>query len=236
MNVSDYINEPGKPVRIWEGDCLELMREMEDGCVDAVVTDPPYNLGARTFFTANRATGEVFSRSQSLGEWDEGFPLESFAKDMIRVTRNVLMAFASDGQIPVWLALLPDAVIGAWVKTNPMPHLRPSAVRRVHEHLILWGPVGGDSVIVAPTDTTTFAGGRPRHPTLKPEWVIECLVARARPGDLILDPFLGSGTTGAVCDRLGRRWIAAEISPTYVQMATERIERARQQLKLPMEV
>jgi len=52
----------------------------------------------------------------------------------------------------------------------------------------------------------------------------------------LLDPFLGSGTTAVVCDRLGRRWMGCEINPEWVAMATERIEKARQQLKLPLEV
>jgi len=221
--------------RIYVGDCMEFMRQLPDGCVDMVVTDPPYNLGVRTFFTANRATGEVFNRSRSLGQWDENFPLKDVAQAMIRIIRGALMAFASDEQIPIWLSVLPDAVIGAWVKTNPMPHLRPTAVRRVHEHLVFWGPIGGDSVITAPTDTTTFAGGRPKHPTLKPLWVMENLVNRTDPGDLVFDPFLGSGTTAVACERLSRRWIGCEISPDYAAMAQKRIEREREKIQLPLE-
>jgi site-specific DNA-methyltransferase (adenine-specific) len=54
-------------------------------------------------------------------------------------------------------------------------------------------------------------------------------------GDLILDPFLGSGTTAVVCERLGRRWLGCELNPDYAAMAEARIERERQQLQLSLD-
>lgn len=62
------------------------------------------------------------------------------------------------------------------------------------------------------------------HPSQKPEQLIEMLVASStKPGDRVLDPFLGSGTTGVVCERLDREWVGIECSQTYVDMASARI-------------
>ncbi|WP_221033332.1 DNA-methyltransferase [Actomonas aquatica] len=65
------------------------------------------------------------------------------------------------------------------------------------------------------------------HPSQKPERLIEMLVASSsKEGDWVLDPFFGSGTTGVVCERLGRSWIGIERNPDYCRIATTRLRRA----------
>jgi modification methylase len=66
--------------------------------------------------------------------------------------------------------------------------------------------------------------GSKAHPTQKPEALLyRILLACTKPGDVVLDPFFGTGTTGAVARRLGRRWIGIEREPAYVKVARERI-------------
>ncbi|MEM7675659.1 MAG: site-specific DNA-methyltransferase, partial [Myxococcota bacterium] len=73
-------------------------------------------------------------------------------------------------------------------------------------------------------------GGRAIHPTQKPEAVIRRLiVGSSNPGDRVLDPFLGSGTTAVVAESLGRRWIGIEQSRSYVAAARARLQPARRQ-------
>ena len=70
--------------------------------------------------------------------------------------------------------------------------------------------------------------GRKAHPTQKPEALLHrLLLASTNPGDLVLDPFFGTGTTGAVARRLGRRWLGIERDPAYAAAAEERIARVR---------
>jgi len=70
-------------------------------------------------------------------------------------------------------------------------------------------------------------GGSKVHPTQKPEALLyRCLLASTKPGDVVLDPFFGTGTTGAVAKRLGRHWIGIEREPDYCAAAIERIEAA----------
>ncbi|HEV2596301.1 MAG TPA: site-specific DNA-methyltransferase [Sphingomicrobium sp.] len=135
-----------------------------------------------------------------------------------------------------------------WRKANPMPNFRGTRFTNAHETLIWCAkdekarytfnyramkalnddlqmrsdwllPIcsGGERV---KTDD-----GSKAHPTQKPEGLLyRILLACTKPGDVVLDPFFGTGTTGAVARRLGRRWIGIEREPSYVKVARERID------------
>jgi len=139
--------------------------------------------------------------------------------------------------------LLNDIV---WRKANPMPNFRGTRFTNAHETLI-WASTGEDarytfnytsmkalndelqmrSDWVMPICTggeRLKVDGHKAHPTQKPEALLyRILLACTRPGDVVLDPFFGTGTTGAVARRLGRRWIGIEREPRYVALARERI-------------
>jgi modification methylase len=133
-----------------------------------------------------------------------------------------------------------------WRKTNPMPNFRGRRFTNAHETM-LWcsrdksakytfnyeAMKGLNEELQMRSDwTIPLCGGperikvdgRKAHPTQKPEALLHrVLMASTRPGDLVLDPFFGSGTTGAVAKRLGRRFIGIERDPTYARIARERI-------------
>ncbi len=136
-----------------------------------------------------------------------------------------------------------------WRKVNPMPNFRGKRFTNAHETLIWAGrdrkskvtfnydglKAGGDDVqmrsdwlfpICSGPERLKDDDGRKAHPTQKPEALLHrIIVATTKPGDVVLDPFFGTGTTGAVAKRLGRRWIGIERDPDYVRAATERIAR-----------
>ncbi len=138
-----------------------------------------------------------------------------------------------------------------WRKTNPMPNFRGKRFTNAHETLIWAGrdqksrvtfnyeamKAGNDDLqmrsdwlfpICAGPERLKDGSGRKAHPTQKPEALLQrILLATTNPGDVVLDPFFGTGTTGAVAKRLGRRWIGIERDPEYARAATERIERIR---------
>ncbi len=134
-----------------------------------------------------------------------------------------------------------------WVKTNPMPNFRGVRFTNAHETLI-WASVRkgarytfnhhamknlnddlqmrSDWVIPLCTGQERIKDftGRKAHSTQKPEALLyRVLMASTHPGDVVLDPFFGSGTTGAVAKKLGRRWIGIEREPSYVEIARQRI-------------
>jgi len=134
-----------------------------------------------------------------------------------------------------------------WRKANPMPNFRGTRFTNAHETLI-WASRGEDSrytfnyrtmkalnddlqmrsdwlfPICSGGERVKGEGGGKAHPTQKPESLLyRVLLACTNPGDVVLDPFFGTGTTGAVACRLGRRWIGIEREKRYVRVARERI-------------
>jgi modification methylase len=138
-----------------------------------------------------------------------------------------------------------------WRKTNPMPNFRGKRFTNAHETLIWAGrdrkarvtfnyeamKAANDDVqmrsdwlfpICSGPERLKDDGGRKAHPTQKPEALLSrILLATTNPGDVVLDPFFGTGTTGAVARRLGRRFIGIERDPDYVKAAQERISRVQ---------
>ncbi|MGV6876370.1 DNA methyltransferase [Pseudochelatococcus sp. B33] len=137
-----------------------------------------------------------------------------------------------------------------WRKANPMPNFRGRRFTNAHETLI-WAARSADArgytfhyeALKAGNEDTQMrsdwylplctgeerlkdARGRKIHPTQKPEALVaRTLLAASNPGDIVLDPFFGSGTTGAVARRLGRHFIGLERDPVYAEAAQERIDR-----------
>ncbi len=138
-----------------------------------------------------------------------------------------------------------------WRKVNPMPNFRGRRFTNAHETLI-WAArdqksrytfnyeslkASNDDLqmrsdwlfpICSGPERLKDDGGRKAHPTQKPEALLHrILLATTSPGDIVLDPFFGTGTTGAVAQRLGRRWIGIERDPDYAKAAEERIARVK---------
>jgi modification methylase len=134
-----------------------------------------------------------------------------------------------------------------WRKTNPMPNFRGTRFTNAHETLI-WCAKDGKAKytfnyramkalnddlqmrsdwmlpICAGAERVKDGAGDKAHPTQKPEALLyRILLACTKPGDVVLDPFFGTGTTGAVARRLGRKWIGIEREKKYVKVANERI-------------
>ncbi len=136
-----------------------------------------------------------------------------------------------------------------WRKTNPMPNFRGRRFTNAHETLIWAGrsqasrvtynydamKAGNDDLqmrsdwlfpVCAGPERLRDETGRKAHPTQKPEALLHrILLATSRRGDVVLDPFFGTGTTGAVAKRLGRGWIGIERDPIYAAHAEMRIEK-----------
>jgi modification methylase len=136
-----------------------------------------------------------------------------------------------------------------WRKANPMPNFKGTRFTNAHETLI-WASMGekakytfnyrtmktlNDELQMRSDWVLPICGGQERirkdgvkaHPTQKPEALLyRVMLATTKPGDIVLDPFFGTGTTGAVARRLGRSWIGCERESAYREVAMERIELA----------
>ena len=157
---------------------------------------------------------------------------------------NIFRVGAAVQDLGYWI--LNDIV---WRKANPMPNFRGTRFTNAHETLI-WASKGekakytfnyrsmktlNDELQMRSDWEFPICGGPERlkqdghkvHPTQKPEALLyRVLLACTKPGDVVLDPFFGTGTTGAVAKRLGRRWIGIEREGEYCAAAAARIDAA----------
>lgn len=194
------------------GDCLNVMAQMPDGCVGLVFADPPYGAGKY--------------------EGDGWMGLEWFYEAM-RLTSSFVLVTPGIENIP----LMPRAgyvwTLSAWIANSRMRgkigfgNWIPLMVYAVDSARVYRQAQDAKRIVIR--------GEMPNHPCPKPiEAVTWWLETFSNEGDLVFDPFIGSGTTAVVADRLGRRFFGCDINPDYVEMALERLEkdRAGRQLEL----
>lgn len=233
-------------ITLYHGDCLEILPELEDGIVDAVVTSPPYNqLGERVGKAGSgmhKANG-FFKTVRSEG-YEDDMPEDAYQEWLRNVVRQAIRVSAGlvwvnhkvryrDGEaihparflpFPIYSEVIWDRC-GA-VALNCRRHA-PS-----HEGLWAFGkPSWWDdsrnkrlSVWRIPPIREAGANG---HPCPFPiELAMECIVSSCPPAGTVLDPFAGSGTTGVACARTNRRFIGIELNERYCEIAAKRIEAA----------
>lgn len=215
-------------IEVIHGDCLEVMRGMADGSVDAVVTDPPYGLGKSTLGWAEKGYRRISE------EWDSELPTAWLA-EAYRLLRDggTLLAFG------VWKTfeqlLIAEREAGftrrdiiVWDKVNTMPNITARGYQYSHE-FILWSTKGGGYDWNAPTQTRdilrfTWSQGSRQHPSQKTFPLMADLIGRhTSPGALVVDPFMGSGSTGIACVKAGRRFIGIERDPRYFRIAQRKL-------------
>ena len=236
-------------VRLINADCREILPTL--GKVDAVVTDPPYSIslaGESGSFTRINNKG---TRSLSFFDGDTDWPT---------MTANVVTALGLSLQLEplsvyCWCGHRQFGPLTelfersgystrflVWRKLCPAP-APPRSGWQSGAELCLYGYKPGrvfaDGMFNNVIDSDSFRHGQPGkvdHPTQKPLATITPLVrVSTASDDTILDPFMGSGTTGVAAVKLGRRFIGIEIEERYFQIACRRIEEATRQPDLFIE-
>lgn len=212
-----------EPVRVAEGDCLDVLASLDRSAVAAVVSDPPYGMRNRT--NSKRFTGghTVPARGEGRDDWPEviGDDKPFDPTPWLNFPRVVLWGANHFGRhLPVgttlvWLkkndthfgTFLSDAEIG-WMKGGHGVY----AFRKVFQ----------------PPTRAKEGGGRCAHPNQKPIALMEWCINRLRlpPGSLVLDPYAGSGTTGIAAARLGMRCLLVEANPAYAAICRKRVAAA----------
>jgi site-specific DNA-methyltransferase (adenine-specific) len=201
------------------GDCLDVMKGFEDGSVDVVITDPPYNVGYRY--------NSIDDNRPDYEEWCSRWFVE-----LKRICRGPIAISMGHFNLSRWARIAPPDWWLAWWK--------PAAMGRCivgfnnWEPIALYGrpPRGSCDVIratIRPDPSLEW------HPCPKPvEWASKQIDMFSSPGDLILDPFMGSGTTGVACVRTGRRFIGIESDSIYFAGSGRRIVRAEAKVATPL--
>lgn len=226
-------------VQLVHGDCNAAMKALvKQGIkVDSIITDPPYNISkANNFSTMKTAKRQ----GVDFGEWDKGFDLISWldiADKLLKDGGNIVVfnSFLNIGNIAKALESRGYAIkdLIRWIKPNPMPRNMSSRFVSDYE-LAIWCVKGKkkwtfnntSGSYLRPEIRCPSPNGKERlgHPTQKPVCLMETLVKiLTNPEDVVLDPFMGSGSTGVACIRQNRHFIGIELDEKYYNMSYKRI-------------
>lgn len=238
------------------GDCLDVLRQMPDGCMDLCVTDPPYNMSKK------KGLSWAFSKHVTMQEqWDQFTDDEYFAfcakwiGEVCRVVKpnGNLLVFGSFHNIYLLGFILQkmdlkflNSII--WIKPNAQPNITCRMLTESSEQ-ILWvcnnvRKKATNWTFDYPEAKRLNDGKQMRnvwsfpvtsknervasHPSQKPMALLERLLRiTSKPGDWVLDPFGGSGTTGFAAAKLGRHFVQIESNPKYFEAQEERFKKAK---------
>lgn len=220
-------------VQLYLGDCLEVLPTLEAGSVDAVVTDPPYELKTASGNKGCFAKSYAKVTSQELQAISDGFEVESAFDEYARILRTIsVFVFCSNSQIAriMTTAYRRDwnPTLLVWHKYNSVPFChgtwRQDAEFCIHIKRA-GAPMNGNAEVKSKVKRLPMESSDIDHPTVKPLELLEDYVGiGSHRGDRVIDPFLGSGTTGVACVRLGRKFIGVEKESKYFDIAVKRIE------------
>ena len=220
---------------LYHGDCLEILMSISEGSIEAIITDPPFSSGARTD-AGKSSRGAMTRGSKWAGNWFSHDNMATFGfLYLMRLVGVVLLrvcAANSNAHFFTDWRMYPN-LYGAlessgWVVKNLVVwdknHFGMGTNYRNQHELIIYAEKGQfqfmnrgvGNIITSPRVAPE------NHPTEKPVELLHTII-QAVPGDLILDPFMGSGTTLRAAKDLGRKAIGIEIEERYCEIAANRM-------------
>lgn len=237
-------------IKLYNNDCIAAMQNLEESSIDLIVTDPPYNLGN---FMKSRDTNLNKMRDNFFGTagWDN-MDFDEWTESMDHFFESAGRVMKKGGSMIVFMAIIKvESIIslaekhgfyykttGIWHKTNPMP-------RNMNLHFVnsteAWifftyktrtGTFNNNGAVLHDyVETSVTSNGERKygkHPTQKPESLMRFFIdVLSNEHDWVLDPFLGSGTTGVVAKQSNRNFIGIELDKEYYEIASQRIKEAQ---------
>ena len=211
--------------KIYNADCMDILKGLPDKCIDLVLTDPPYGIGEAAGKNKSRGN-KAIAKDYGNKDWDNSIPEKEIFNEILRVSKHQII-FGGNYFVeylhnsPCWIV---------WDKNNGKNDFADCELAwtnfkfAVRKYLWTWnGMLQHD---MKNKDVRI-------HPTQKPLKLFEMIINDySNENDLILDCFSGSGTTAIACHNLKRRFICVEKDYDYWKASCERLENAKAQLKL----
>lgn len=236
-------------VRVICGDCREILPGL--GRFDAIVTDPPY-IGLKGGVVHRRYGGVAPKKiiSKSIGdEWNASLDWVPLVEPLARKVICIFCNHSFISELKLSFTLEPIS-LAVWHKINAPPAVN-NVPRQTTEFIWLFraGPNArwrsikdtlfsvnsANAGCVSSGERIIESDGRSSHPTQKPIGIMRPFVSLVDPGESILDPFMGTGTTGVAAVRLGRKFTGIEIDEKYFSIACRRIADELARPRLPLE-
>jgi DNA modification methylase len=218
---------------IKQGDCLELLKTLPDKCIDLVVTDPPYEFASHGGGGAFGSAKRDYHNELEYAEITKGFNTD-ILDELMRVMKKVnIYIWCNKEQLLSYMEYFKDYNMDllTWHKTNPVPTCNNKYLSDT-EYLLFFREKGvkvygsyKSKRKYYVTSTNKDDKKKYSHPTIKPLDITENLITNSsQECDIVLDPFMGSGTTGVAAKKFNRKFVGFEIDETYFNIAKNRIE------------
>lgn len=227
-------------ILIYNQDCIGVIRKLikDNIKVDMVLTDPPYQIDS---ISGGGTVNTVKKLNKSLDDLDKANIIKGFDYNIIfplwdKIMKNInIYAFCNKKQIPEYLRYYYDKKkctfdILFWHKNNALPTYSNKYLSDCEYimHFRKKSPCKPKSYEDA---QTVYFGSinhqdkkKYKHPTVKPLDLVERFIRNStKEGDIVFDPYMGSGTTAVACKNLNRKFIGSEINPEYFEIAKKRI-------------
>lgn len=238
-------------VDLYLGDCIDVMKTLPDNSVDLVITSPPYNMRTRVRngkYTT-REKSEHFSKKYE--HFDDALSIDDYFSfhcgvidELLRVSDTVILNMQIvTGSKEAWFKIIGKYALNikdivVWDKGHGQPAMHSGILNRATELILILesNPQAGRFLRNATFDRGTLSdiwrigrGGKKvkGHGAIFPEKLVELIVDNFK-SDIVLDPFMGTGTTGVVCVNKCRKFIGIEITENYFNISEQRILQAQE--------
>ena len=238
--------------KIYEEDCLSTLKKMKDDSVDVVITSPPYNMNLRIRNGKYCSRQIVKEISTKYTEFSDNLPIEEYnefhtnvLKELLRVSDlifyNIQIVTGSKRSIFKMIGEFSENLkeIIVWDKGNGQPAMQQQVLNRRTELILIFEkdyPISrqfrkrGEFKRGTLDDLWLIKRGKKvggeNHGAIFPEELISTIIENfSKEGDIIYDPFMGTGTTAVVAKQLDRKFIGSEISQKYIEIAEERLKK-----------
>lgn len=226
-------------------DCLKYLNKIPDDFVDLVVIDPPYNVSQK-----QNINYKGFNIVKNFGDWDFGFDPLPVLKKIKRVLKpkGQIYVFCSTKQIPIYMNVFEKEWffrnLLVWHKTNPAPRLSKTNYVFSNEYIFYAINEKGkpsestfnykkhnemyNTIITSALqgkERLKDENGKTAHPTQKPLSILKKLISvSSNNGDIVLDCFMGIGSTAVACNELGRNFLGCELDEKYWRIGCDRLK------------
>jgi site-specific DNA-methyltransferase (adenine-specific)/modification methylase len=235
--------------KVYNESCLETLKKMKDGSVNAVITSPPYNMNLRIRNGKYCSRQIVKELSTKYSNFDDNLPVEEYyelhlniLKELLRVSDmvfyNIQIVTGSKRAIFKIIGELSDYLkdIVIWDKGHGQPAMAERVMNRRTELVLIFDK---NNAISRQFDKCNFKRGTlddlwlikrgkkvsSEHGAVFPEELVSTILDNfTNEGDVIYDPFMGTGSTAVVCKKLKRKFIGSEISKEYMKVIDERLK------------
>lgn len=223
---------------LMHGDCLERMKEIPSGSVDMILTDPPYSLSKSNGGGMMGKDGRRFMHDIRSAGMLDGLDIEIFLNSCVRLFQSKKhfcgVFTCSNRQLIKYLCWAErlgfQYGVGVWHKSNPVPLCNNKYLGDVEYWIYIKGKLSrimgsyASKSMVFSSKVNSGDKSKFGHPTCKPVDLIEKFITNhSSVGSVIIDPFMGSGTTGAACVNQNRKFIGIELDENYFNISKNRI-------------